>query len=43
MSDPWKRDSKLVYNEGFKLHLSLVLINGTVGRLAAPEIIFITS
>ncbi len=27
-SDPWKRDGKLVCNEGFKIHSSLVLING---------------
>ncbi len=28
MSNPWKRDGKLVCNERFKIHLSLVLING---------------
>lgn len=27
-SDPWKRDGKVVCNEGFKFHSSLMLING---------------
>ncbi len=36
-SDPWKRDSKLLCNVGFKVQLSLVLINGAQQTCPPPE------